>query len=188
MPYSWSTEENCLLSLSSRISLPVWWTSHHMSAYDTPFIHILAYLNAYWIELLSSGVTPTVWQLCKPSSSKGLICDIWCELSKSWSTLRIDFHCCSILSVLQKPFWWARVSCISHHQQEMGLQLMLFGPLMFISYHDQPLVKLTAIVGSTHKNLFNLYQQPQSQKLLFQLKEYQNRWNKVSCFTLRVLY
>lgn len=108
--------------------------------------------------------------------------------AKNWSSLKIYFHCCSILSVLLKPFQWAGVSCISHHQLEMGLQLMLLGPPMFTSYHNQPLAKLTAFVRSTHKIFFNLYQQPQSQKLLFQLKEYENRWSKVSCFTLGVLY
>lgn len=188
MLYSWSTEQNCLQNLSKVISLPVWWASHHLSAYVTTFIHILAYLNAYWIEFLNSGVNPTFWQLWEPPSPKDLIWDIRCAPSKSWSSLKIDFHCCRILSVLQKPFQWAWVSCISHHQHEMGLQLMLLGTPVSISYHNQPLAKLPAFVGSTHKNFFDLYQQPQSRKLLFQLKEYESRLSKVNCFTLDVLY
>lgn len=43
-------------------------------------------------------------------------------------------------------------------------------------YYDKPLHKST-FFGCTNKNLFHLCQQPQFQKILFQLKEYQNRLN-----------
>lgn len=151
-------------------------------------LSILAYLNNYSIELLNSDVNPAVWQLWEHPSPEALNRGIWWVCSKSWSSLKIYFHCCNRLSVLQEPFQQAWVSCTSHHQHEMGLQLTFLGPPIFTSYHNQPSGKLTAFIGSTHRNLFSFCQQAQSQNLLFQLEACENRWSEVSCFTLDVLY
>lgn len=165
MLYNWSIEDNCLQNLSKGISLLFWWASHHLSAYVTVCIHVLTYLNVYWIDLRSSSINPYSLATMKiPITQRSNFWDlVWAQeklvLIQNWPQLQYF--------VLQKPFQYDTVFYTSHHQYQIGLQLILLGLWILISHHNQPLFKLTAFVGSSYTNLLESYKQPQPQKFSF---------------------
>lgn len=130
--------------------------SHHLSACVTPVIPILVQLNAYWIELLNSGVNPTVWQLWKMPSSKDWF------VTSGVHPARVGPHS-ELISTAAVCV--ARAFPMNLHLSSPTWDGSSVNDSCATNVHFLPwstFSQINIIFGSTHKNLLNLYPQPES--------------------------